>query len=224
MTRNVAGDRESPVVRRLLVAVVEGVDPLLRPHRVGLHLVPGARPVERKVVRRAVGVEAEGRDGVLRRGDRRLASEVSEGRGPGGSAGRTPRRRTRGGCCHWRSRSNRSLGNRRRHARGGLWPGAAEPIQPELGEPSSPRPRRAVAPGPSRHRHWSHHHALGSWRRRRDHGHGRCGGCRSRWCRRRRRCPRCCLCRSCRGRGRGSHCNRRLILALHTPPGHEDEY
>ena len=90
MRHQVAGDGEAPGVRGRRVLVAEGVDPLFGPHRVRLDVVALLRPGERELVRRAVGVQAEGRDRVVGGGDHRLPPVVLEGgvgragrRGPG---------------------------------------------------------------------------------------------------------------------------------------------
>ena len=99
------GDREAPAVRRQVVTVVEGVDPLLGPDGVGLHLVALAGPVERKVVRRAVRIQAERRYRVFRRGDCRLPPVVLKRRSPGSRAAALRRGslwRLRRGCRGWK--------------------------------------------------------------------------------------------------------------------------
>ena len=62
------------------VVVVEGVHPLLGPHRVRLHVVVVLGPRQREEVRRAVNVEAEGRYRVHRRCDEGQAAVVPERR------------------------------------------------------------------------------------------------------------------------------------------------
>ncbi len=66
-------------MKRCFVAIVEGVDPLLCPDGVRLHFVASARPVEGQIVRRAVGIEAEGRYRVLRRRYEPLPLVILEG-------------------------------------------------------------------------------------------------------------------------------------------------
>ncbi len=111
MLHHLARDREAALVAGQVVAVGEGVDPLLRPHRVGLHLVAVLRPVEREKVGRPVRVQAERRDRVRVCVDERRAPVVPEGRvrgprllfcrcGPGGrrlGGGRGGGRQGRGG-------------------------------------------------------------------------------------------------------------------------------
>ena len=96
---HLARDREAALVARQVVAVGEGVRPLLRTHRVGLHREAVPRPVEREEVGRAVRVQAERRDGVRRCIDERRAPVVAEGR----VRGPRPRFCRRGGGRRWRS-------------------------------------------------------------------------------------------------------------------------
>ena len=76
----VAADGEPAVVARSGVLVVEAVDPLLGAHGVGVDGVAVAGPGERKEVGRAVGIEAEGGDGVRGRVDEDRAVVVLERR------------------------------------------------------------------------------------------------------------------------------------------------
>ena len=79
MPHQVAGDGEAAVVRGPCIAEVEGVDPLLRAHGVGLDGVAVADPGKGEEVGRAVRVEAEGRDGVGGRVHEGDAAVVLEG-------------------------------------------------------------------------------------------------------------------------------------------------
>ena len=59
MRHDIRVNGEAVVPPGLLVAIVEGVHPLLGAYRVGFDVVSGARPVQGKLKRGAVGVQAE---------------------------------------------------------------------------------------------------------------------------------------------------------------------
>ena len=97
MRQHVGRDCEPPIVRGRIVLVVEGVYPLFGPHRVRLDVIALTRPGERKLVRRAVGIQAEGRDGVFRGSNERLPRLILKrggGRTGGGGAARSLRLRS----------------------------------------------------------------------------------------------------------------------------------
>ena len=136
---DVARDGEAIAVPGCVVVVGEGVHPLLRAHRVGLHRVAVLGPGEREVVRGAVGVEAEGRDGI--------GGRIDEGRAPV-----VPEGRVRGTRPLWRGLADtlgRGLcrGPRRRPA----WPERMPPAWPRPPRRSCPRRRQRP---PSQRRPW----------------------------------------------------------------------